>query len=95
MSVKTKIPLPKVTPTIFSGVYDCGDYQIKLADKSGGKAGKNGNRTSTLQVTNSDGINAGYMIEYQARFTICDRESYDKAEKKCVLWIAKHPKEKI
>ena len=43
----------KVRSTSFSGIYDCGDYQIRLADQSGGKTGKGNNVTSSLQVTQS------------------------------------------
>jgi hypothetical protein len=82
----------KVRPTQISGVYGCGDYEIRVANKSGGKAGRGNNITSTLRVISNDSINGGYRIEKQFRFTVGNKDSYDKAEKKCVLWIMQHPK---
>ena len=82
----------KVRPTTFSGLYDCGDYQIRLADKSGGKAGRGNNRTSSLQITTNDTFDSGYRIEKQFRFIVGNKNSYDVAEKKCIRWIMAHPR---
>ncbi len=82
----------KVRSTSFSGIYDCGDYQIRLADQSGGKTGKGNNVTSSLQVTTNDTMSGGYRIEKQVRFIVGNKASYDKAERKCVEWIMAHPR---
>jgi hypothetical protein len=82
----------KVTPTQWSGVYNCGGYQIRHSD-TGGKAGRNRNKTATLQVTET--CNSGYLILKMFSFVVGDKKSYDNAERKCVEWIQHNPLEKV
>ena len=76
-------------PTIWSGVYDYKGYHIRTADNAGGKAGRNRNRTSTLQITET--VGTGYYIKKQFTFIVGNKDSYDKAWDKMINWINNNP----
>jgi hypothetical protein len=65
-------------------------YDIRTANDAGGKAGRDKNRTSTLQVTFKDSP-SGYLLKKQVRYIVGDGESYQNALVKCLEWIAEHP----
>lgn len=81
-------PIVSPQPTS-SGEYDYKGYHIKTANKYGGKAGRNHNRTSTLQIT--EAVGTGYYIKKQYSFIVGNKESYDKAWTKMIKWIDNNP----
>ncbi len=59
------------------------EYRIKLANQTGGKAGRGRNKTSTVQVF------CGSCIVKQFRFSMIDHESYKAAMMKAKHYIGK------
>ena len=65
-------------------------YEVRTSNDQGGKAGRNKNRTATLQVTFTDSP-SGYLLKKQVTYIVGDDESYQNAKVKCLAWIAEHP----
>ncbi len=64
-----------------------GKYKIKLANPTGGKAGKGCNVTSTIQVFYHD-----FVIK-QVRYKVGDGESFEKAVSKVKRYIGMREKD--
>ena len=62
------------------------NIQIVEAKKTGGKAGKGFNKTSTIQVIETVG-NMGYSLLKQFRFLVADKTSKQKAMDKASQYV--------
>jgi hypothetical protein len=84
--------IAKATPGLIplsSGTYEYQGYCIRTSS-SGGKAGKDNNRTASLQITEQYNASS-YLLKKAYSFAVGDFKSFDRAEAKCIAWIISNP----
>jgi hypothetical protein len=65
-------------------------YEIAKSNGRGGKAGRDQNKTATIQVRDTTWMDGGYVLCKQFRFIVGSAESEKAALKKARDWVLNH-----